>query len=101
MTSSFVNKKELLVVAMKRSGHHAIINWILQNTQGKTCFLNDIPPRTNPFVTASNRTSLLNDINRKQEIAGIHQTKDLLIYNYLTSLPASSVGLRDKNGSQP
>src|SRR5918998_959945 len=37
---------------MSRSGNHAIIDWILSQARGRTCFLNCAEPGTNPFVSA-------------------------------------------------
>jgi hypothetical protein len=36
------NKLELQVLAMKRSGHHAIISWIIKNQPGNVFFRNDL-----------------------------------------------------------
>jgi len=64
------NRNEICVMALQRSGHHAIINWIVSNSGGPACFLNDCRPNLNPFLTC-----------------GVNQEtgptpRDLLIYNY-------------------
>lgn len=40
------------VVGMSRSGNHAIIDWILSQAGGRTCFLNCAQAKANPFETA-------------------------------------------------
>ena len=44
-----VNKHEMRVVALKRSGHHAIIQWMYANVGGGYLFLNQCRPGVNPF----------------------------------------------------
>lgn len=41
---TFINKKEYRVWGIKRSGNHAIINWIFSQLQGKVVFLNNCYP---------------------------------------------------------
>ncbi|HTQ79140.1 MAG TPA: hypothetical protein VMM92_04030, partial [Thermoanaerobaculia bacterium] len=36
-----VNHRELRVLAMRRSGHHAVIHWILRQIGAPALFLND------------------------------------------------------------
>jgi len=45
------NKCEIKVVGLRRSGNHAIINWIMAQCFGTVCFLNDIDPDGNPFLS--------------------------------------------------
>ena len=68
-----MNKTEIVVHAMRRSGHHAMVQWILENSEGPTCFLNDCEPNTNPFVTCNKENSQLMTPN---------QYKVILVYNY-------------------
>jgi len=77
-----MNQHEFMVVAMRRSGHHAIVNWIMDNFSGSKCFINDAKLNTNPYKTGSTRTSIWNHFHQQQEAAGDHQPKDLLMYNY-------------------
>lgn len=46
-----VNKHEIKVVGLKRSGNHAIINWILSQCSGEKLFLNNVTPQKNPTKT--------------------------------------------------
>lgn len=64
------NRNEICVAALQRSGHHAIINWIVANSAGPACFLNDCRPKLNPFLTCAEDEGI--------ELAA----KNLLIYNY-------------------
>lgn len=86
---SFVNGTEIRVVGMSRSGNHAIINWILAQSPGRTCFLNCAEPGYNPFVSARPRTPELpgwrasyRDFDIEAERAGRLSRKDLLIHSY-------------------
>jgi hypothetical protein len=84
----YVNHKELRVIGLSRSGNHAIINWILNQAKGRTCFLNCAEGKTNPFVSARPLHHGLpyaanySKFNLEQEQAGAFITKDLLIHSY-------------------
>lgn len=93
-----LNKKEIIVHAIRRSGQHGIIEWILQNSFGKYCFLNDPPPGKNPYnpayinekhknseidLAANRLVTNIPDLNTNTTADEFRQiTKDLLIYNY-------------------
>ena len=47
--SEIVNQKEIRIVGLKRSGNHAIINWIKKQQSGIVIHLNDIPVNENPY----------------------------------------------------
>jgi hypothetical protein len=47
-----MNSREFRVIGLSRSGNHAIINWILKQARGRTCFLNCAEPKSNPFESA-------------------------------------------------
>lgn len=86
---SHVNETEIRVVGMSRSGNHAIINWILAQARGRTCFLNCAEPGHNPFVSARPRTPELpgwrafyDGFDIEAERAGRLTRKDLLIHSY-------------------
>lgn len=83
------NHKEIRVFALRRSGHHAIINWIRYQFRGRHCFLNACSGSGNPFCTCVPSQSRvkywLGEHNRlfwDNERAGRHSKKGLLIYNY-------------------
>ena len=46
-----MNDREFRVVGLRRTGNHAIINWILQQVDGTVVFVNDIFINENPFRT--------------------------------------------------
>jgi hypothetical protein len=77
-----INQREFRVVAMQRSGHHAIINWILKNIGGTGCFLNCCEPDSNPFESLNEWDSLIDAVDLAKERSGEHLPKDYLIYNF-------------------
>ena len=80
------NGHEIRAIGMSRSGNHAIINWILAQSEGRWCHLNCVEPGLNPFTSArpaQGRTWRANfSMDMMRERAGEHATKDLLLYNY-------------------
>jgi hypothetical protein len=84
-----VNGTEIRVVGMSRSGNHAIIDWILAQARGRTCFLNCAEPGTNPFLTArplgeaepAHRANY-SSFHLPSESGGAFSRKDLLIHSY-------------------
>lgn len=86
---AYVNETEIRVVGMSRSGNHAIVNWILAQWPGRTCFLNCAEPGWNPFASARPRTpelpgwrALYEDFEIEAERAGRLSRKDLLVHSY-------------------
>lgn len=43
------NQKELRIFGLRRSGNHAITNWIINQLDGQVLYLNNIPINANPF----------------------------------------------------
>jgi hypothetical protein len=85
----YVNETEIRVVGMSRSGNHAIINWILAQAPGRTCFLNCAEPGCNPFRSARPRTlelpgwrALYGGFEIEAEREGRLTRKDLLVHSY-------------------
>ncbi len=88
-STSYVNETEIRVIGMSRSGNHAIINWILAQWPGRTCFLNCAEPGWNPFASARPRTpelpgwrALYPGFEIEAEREGRLTRKDLLIHSY-------------------
>ncbi len=86
--NDIVNQQELRVIALKRSGHHAIIQWIYGNLDGEFLFLNHCLPGRNPFrrefILAWKEKRFVTNIpglDVDQECSGKHHVKDCLIYN--------------------
>jgi len=79
------NKCEIRVAGMQRSGNHAIINWIMKLCTGKICFLNNVDPLKNPYLTYKDKD--LKNINEHdfkldKNKSGKMIKKDYLIYSY-------------------
>jgi hypothetical protein len=89
MAGEIANTYEFRIIALQRSGHHAIINWMLSNIEGEYCYLNDCMPGKNPFDESRIRWNLprrlvtnMENLDLSAESAGVHRSKDYLIYNY-------------------
>jgi len=84
-----INALEVRVVGMSRSGNHAIIDWILAQASGRTCFLNCAEAGHSPFATArplsdggpAHRVSF-EGFDPEAERCGRHAPKDLLLHSY-------------------
>ncbi|WP_373057498.1 hypothetical protein [Zunongwangia sp. H14] len=83
-------KAQFRIIGLSRSGNHAIINWILNQLNGRFCFLNCTEPKHNPYSTARPlnqedgkvyRTNIP-DFDLQQEQAGKFSKKDYLLYNH-------------------
>lgn len=97
------NQNEFRIVGLSRSGNHAVINWIINQLEGKYCFLNCTEPKYNPYATVRPlsksgdlyRTNIENfDLNKEKE--GKFSTKDYLIYNHEDSFLGPLNGKADK-----
>lgn len=86
--SEVINRHEVRVVGMSRSGNHAILNWIYLQAEGSRCFLNCVEPKTNPFTSArpmddgQSVWTSNEDLDLAEEAAGRLSPKDWLIYSY-------------------
>lgn len=77
--TEIVNQKEIRVVGLKRTGNHAIINWLRQQHSGEVWHLNNIRPGTNPYRWLYSHYP---KEHLKQEALGNFVAKDCLIYSY-------------------
>ena len=77
-----VNKCEIMVIALQRSGHHAIINWIRYQLKGCHCFLNHCHPNANPYQRCYRANSCFRNVNIGWIEKARFINKDCLIYNY-------------------
>ena len=70
---------EIRLFAMRRSGAHALLNWIVSLFAGRVCFLNDVSRSDDfgPDRQSSDLPSLAKD-----RMAAVHKPKDLLLYNF-------------------
>lgn len=85
--SKTANNTEIRIVGLRRSGNHAIINWLASHYKGKVCFLNNVKPLMNPFLSFDKSVLAFNknfyqDFNINDEREGKFSKKDCLIYNY-------------------
>lgn len=83
------NDMVLRVFAQRRSGHHAIINWIRYHWPGRHWFLNHCTIGESPFRGADLSSSMVNGhwgdhgvFHIEREWAGQHAYKGLLVYNF-------------------
>jgi len=90
----YVNECELCVFGMKRSGHHAVINWIMDQAPRKSCFLNNLerynenpwllvledPARRNFFYNTPYEGK--NQYDLEEEYRGNWKFKKYLVYSY-------------------
>ncbi len=81
--NKIINDVEIIVIGMRRSGNHAIINWLIPHYKGQVCFLNNCSPGENPFLT-SEKAPLKCDgnFNLEEEKKGNLSKKNCLIYSY-------------------
>lgn len=83
------NRCNMRVFALRRSGHHAVLNWVRYHLRGRYCFLNDCKVGENPFLSCSRDKSIVRHllgehayINWKREERGHHAKKGTIIHNY-------------------
>ncbi|MGF1523904.1 MAG: hypothetical protein ACFBSF_16420 [Leptolyngbyaceae cyanobacterium] len=93
-TQPVINKREVRVLGLRRSGNHAIINWIGQQVKGNSVFINHVRPLENPYRDQYESQLVLgrklpqgdwkyHDIDWwKKEKEGKFSLKDCLIYSY-------------------
>jgi len=73
------NQYEMKFVALVRSGHHAVMNWIMRHFDDKDIvFLNSIRIGKSPFDEYGVHENQFEE--SKEEL--INRSKDLLIYNF-------------------
>ena len=85
--NKIINNIEIRIVGLRRSGNHAIINWLASHYNRKICFLNDVKPITNPFLTFKKNTIIFNkdfykEFNIDKEKCGKFSKKKCLMYSY-------------------
>lgn len=82
-----VNGCEIRVVALMRSGQHAVIQWMANNCEGTRCLLNNVPLEGDIFrwqekaISAYAGNSVAG-LDVEKERAGDFSRKDYLIYNH-------------------
>ena len=77
--AEIVNKKEIRVIGLRRSGNHAIINWMVKQQSGYVSHLNNLIPQCNPYRVLYCHYP---KERLKEESWGHFRKKDCLIYSY-------------------
>lgn len=92
------NEWNIRIIAMRRSGHHAIVNWVRKQIPGRHCFLNDCVVGRNPFAGCNRLNSVVKGwvgehgyLDWESEIGGRHAKKGALIRNYEDADPEELV----------
>lgn len=92
--SPVVNQKEIRVVGLRRTGNHAIMNWIRKQQSGEIFYINNALINVNPFrhvyenqVRKAKDPSIggwrTDNIERwRREAVGDFTCKDCLVYSY-------------------
>jgi hypothetical protein len=74
-------KKEFRIVGLRRSGNHALVNWIARQSGGVCQFKNDVPPLMNPSQY-HNTYAEKNAVWREDAAMEGNQNVDAFIYSY-------------------
>jgi hypothetical protein len=86
MEERYTNELEICVVALWRSGHHAVIQWILRHLSGRGCFMNDCDVGRSPFATEcrddADKRHLARGVDLAAEEPGRLSHKDYLVFNF-------------------
>ncbi|NER06925.1 MAG: hypothetical protein F6K17_32260 [Okeania sp. SIO3C4] len=86
--SEIVNQKEIRVVGMKRTGNHAIINWVKSQHNGEVGFINNVLANQNPYrYKYENLQDKFPEHkwaieHNRQQAKGNFIKRDCLIYSY-------------------
>jgi hypothetical protein len=83
------NDRCLRIFALRRSGQHAVINWIRYQLAGRHWFLNDCRAGESPFAGAQFHDSVVRGVwgehkvfHQRRELRGTHSYKGSFLYNY-------------------
>ncbi len=79
LLSKVVNKKEIRVVGLRRTGNHGIINWIKSQNSGEVWHLNNILVKQNPYRVNYHHFP---EERWRREALGNFSLKECLIYSY-------------------
>ncbi|MEM8505540.1 MAG: hypothetical protein AAF716_20605 [Cyanobacteria bacterium P01_D01_bin.1] len=86
--TEIINQKEICIVGMRRSGNHAVLNWIRAQQPGDVCLLNNVAAGTNPYRYKSDNLLRYHPEHHKQAEVYRRQAngelikRDCLIYSY-------------------
>ena len=74
-----INKKEIRFIGLRRSGNHAVINWIKKQEKGFVKFLNNVKPQQSPYRFYY---AHFPEEEFRREAWSNFSEKDCLIYSY-------------------
>ena len=85
-----VNANELRVIGMSRSGNHAVIGWVMRQAAGRTCLLNCVQGKSNPYLTprpvapgdGERGYANYSDFDLESERRGVFSRKDWLVFSH-------------------
>ncbi|HEV7518815.1 MAG TPA: hypothetical protein VGR07_21165 [Thermoanaerobaculia bacterium] len=86
-----INALEIRLAALRRSGSHAVVHWLLRQLPGRGVFLNSCKPGENPYASCYRGDSLACPADPEAAAAGIDldrerdqgpSPKDFLLYNF-------------------
>ena len=86
--SKVINQKEIRVIGLRRTGNHAIINWIEKQQPGNVRHLNDVAAGTNPYRYKANNLRRYHPEHHRmaeiywQQAKGDFVQRDCLVYSY-------------------
>ena len=86
--SEIINQKEIRVVGMRRTGNHALIQWIAQQQPGEFCHLNNVAAGKNPYRHKADNLRRYHPEHLKmsavyrQQANGALIKRDCLLYSY-------------------
>ncbi len=86
--TEIINQKEICIVGMRRSGNHAVLNWIRAQQLGEVCLLNNVAAGTNPYRYKSDNLLRYHPEHHhqaeiyRQQANGDLTKRDCLIYSY-------------------
>ncbi|HSR50086.1 MAG TPA: glycosyltransferase [Acidobacteriota bacterium] len=84
-SNRYVNEKEWRVLALRRSGHHAVIHWMISQCQGPGLFLNDCRLLADGRLLGNRFSRYFNFAPREAErdLCGVDlAAKELYLYNF-------------------
>ncbi|MEO1683059.1 MAG: hypothetical protein AAFS06_07335 [Cyanobacteria bacterium J06631_12] len=83
-----INQKELQVIGMRRTGNHAVLNWIQQQQPGEVTLLNNVAAGRNPYRYKADNLRRYHPEHEKMaavyeaQAKGALRQRDCLIYSY-------------------
>lgn len=85
---TWINRTEIRLIGLSRSGNHALVHWMLAQAQGRAVFLNCCEGKQNPYDSARPMGDGALVIDRGGELdleaerAGRFSRKDWLLFNH-------------------